>query len=76
MLDEQRKEVVVLEEQLSLEEAEKKYLWRAMKAVKSFLKKDEAFESVVVMLNEYVILLEQLLFTKKNVHKKIGTLAL
>ena len=67
---------MVLEEQLTYEEAEKKYLWRALKAVKSFLKKDEAFENLVVMLNEFVILLEQLLFIKKNVHKKLGTLAL
>ena len=44
---------------------EKKYLWKVLKAIKIFFKTDQAFEPMLVMLNEYVILMEQLVFDKK-----------
>jgi DNA repair ATPase RecN len=47
-------------------------MWRALKSLKQFLKTDECFEPLLVMLNEYIILLEQLVFEKKQDSKKLG----
>ena len=47
-------------------------MWKALKSLKSFLKTDECFEPLLVMLNEYIILLEQLMFEKKQESKKLG----
>jgi len=42
-----------------------------LKSLKTFLKSDECFEPLLVILNEYIILLEQLMFDKKQ-EKKLG----
>lgn len=47
-----------------------------MKSLKSFLKTDQAFEPLVVMLNEYVVLLEQFVFDKKLKYKQIGIMTI
>ena len=72
IVSKQIQELNDIQAQLELEQLEKKHLWKVLKSVKQFLKSDESFESLLVMLNEYIILLEQLMFDKKQKNKKLG----
>lgn len=49
-----------LEQRLKLGQLEKSYLWRALKSLKTFMKSDQAFNQLEDMLNEFIVLLEQL----------------
>ena len=64
----------IINDQIEIEQLEKKHLWKALKCLKVFLKSDGGFQELLAMLNEYIVLLEQLIFDKKQNQKRLGTL--
>ena len=72
----QLQEMTQLQNTLEIEEGEKRHLWKALKSLKQFLKTDQVFDPLLVMLNEYVILLEQYVFDKNQKNKQIGILTI
>jgi hypothetical protein len=64
----------ILEGKLNFSNLEKTYLWKVLKGMKAFLKTDMNFKPLELMLNEYVVLLEQLVILTQNKNTNYHTL--